>query len=319
MTVTATVLPGQASPLGQVEGEQGQQHVAVDDGAGVVDRDDPVGVAVEGQPEVGLRCATTARASSAGSVEPHFSLMLAPSGDVVQRGDRGAELGQHARGDLAGRAVGAVDHDAQAVETPALGRGDQVRAVERGGVPVDAEDAPPRARWAGGAAGPDRPARRRARARSRASTSVGSFVPSRLNSLMPLSPNGLCEAEITAPGTLRCLGHRGHAGGGEHAEVDDVGALRGQAGREGGLEQRARAAGVAADDEGRSGQDAGGGAPEGQRQLGGQLLVRDPAHAIGAEAGRRHCVPLTTAWSTAAPCGPSSGRTSSTPSPGRRG
>ena len=36
------------------------------------------------------------------------------------------------------------------------------------------------------------------------STSVGNFVPNRLNSLMPLSPNGLCEAEITAPGALRC-------------------------------------------------------------------------------------------------------------------
>ena len=47
-------VPGQASPLGQVEGEEGEQHVAVDDGAGVVDRDHPVGVAVEGQAEVGL-------------------------------------------------------------------------------------------------------------------------------------------------------------------------------------------------------------------------------------------------------------------------
>src|SRR5580698_2789890 len=35
------------------------------------------------------------------------------------------------------------------------------------------------------------------------STSTGSFVPSRLNSLIPLSPNGLCEAEMTAPGAWR--------------------------------------------------------------------------------------------------------------------
>ena len=44
----------QLAPLGQVEREEGQQDVAVDDGPAVVDRDDPVGVAVEGQAEVGL-------------------------------------------------------------------------------------------------------------------------------------------------------------------------------------------------------------------------------------------------------------------------
>ena len=77
-----------------------------------------------------------------------------------------------------------------------------------------------------------------------------------------------------------------------------------------------RTAGVAAHDEGRSGEDPGRGAAESQGQLGGQLFVGDAADAVGAEASRRH---PPTAWSTAAPCGPSSGRTSSTPSRGRRG
>src|SRR5580698_8197359 len=36
-----------------------------------------------------------------------------------------------------------------------------------------------------------------------ASTSTGNLVPSRLKSLMPLSPKGLCEAETMAPGTWR--------------------------------------------------------------------------------------------------------------------
>src|SRR5581483_11770939 len=36
-----------------------------------------------------------------------------------------------------------------------------------------------------------------------ASTSTGSLVPNRLNSLIPLSPNGLCEAETMAPGCPR--------------------------------------------------------------------------------------------------------------------
>src|SRR5580658_3125700 len=35
------------------------------------------------------------------------------------------------------------------------------------------------------------------------STSTGSFVPSTLKSLIPLSAKGLCEAEITAPGAWR--------------------------------------------------------------------------------------------------------------------
>ena len=119
-----------------------------------------------------------------------------------------------------------------------------------------------------------------------------------------------------APGTPRRSATVGHPGRGQHAEVDDVGPLGGQAGRQGGLEQRARTAGVAADDEGRRGQDPGRGAPEGQGQLGRQLLVCDTSDPIGAEACRRHRL---TAWSTAAPCGPSSGRTSWTPSRGRRG
>jgi hypothetical protein len=41
----------------------------------------------------------------------------------------------------------------------------------------------------------------------------------------------------------------GHTGGGEDAEVDDVGPLTGQAGREGGLEKGAGLSGVAADEE----------------------------------------------------------------------
>ena len=45
---------GEAPALGQVEGEEREQHVAVDDGARVVDGDDPVGVAVEREAEVGL-------------------------------------------------------------------------------------------------------------------------------------------------------------------------------------------------------------------------------------------------------------------------
>ena len=244
--------------------------------------------------------------------------MLAPSGDVVQRGHRCAELRQHARGDRAGRAVGAVEDDAQAVEAAPLQSwrpGAPRRAATASGSALMRPTPWPVGRR-GGRSGSARTA---SSSRSISpSTSTGSFVPSRLKSLIPLSPNGLCEAEMTAPGALRVLGHRGHAGRGQHAEVDDVGALGGQTGREGGLEQGPRAARVAADDEGR------GGRGRGRRRARGPAPARASAPRSRPRA-RRRCrsgsAPLrrATAWSTAAPCGPSSGRTSSTPSRGRRG
>ena len=57
---------GQAAPLAQVGGEQGQQPVAVDDVAVAVDGDDPVGVAVEGQAQRRPVPATTAAARRRG-------------------------------------------------------------------------------------------------------------------------------------------------------------------------------------------------------------------------------------------------------------
>ena len=44
---------GQVAPAGEVEGEEGQEDVAVHHRSAVIDRDDAVGVAVEGQAEVG--------------------------------------------------------------------------------------------------------------------------------------------------------------------------------------------------------------------------------------------------------------------------
>ena len=53
MTVTTTVSPARRPRSARSSGEEGQEHVAVGDRAGVVHGDDPVGVAVEGQAEVG--------------------------------------------------------------------------------------------------------------------------------------------------------------------------------------------------------------------------------------------------------------------------
>ena len=53
ITVTTTAVAGQLPAVGQVQREQGEQHVAVDHRAPVVHGDQPVGVAVEGEAEVG--------------------------------------------------------------------------------------------------------------------------------------------------------------------------------------------------------------------------------------------------------------------------
>ena len=53
ITVTTTVLAGQRPALRAVEGEDGEDLVAVDVAAVAVDGDAAVGVAVEGEAEVG--------------------------------------------------------------------------------------------------------------------------------------------------------------------------------------------------------------------------------------------------------------------------
>ena len=82
-------------PLGQVEREQREQDVAVDDAAALVDRDDPVGVAVEGEPEVGL-----VRDDGAGQLgrvgRPALVVDVGAVGRDVQGGHGRAELGEHA-------------------------------------------------------------------------------------------------------------------------------------------------------------------------------------------------------------------------------
>ena len=50
--MTTTVPPESRPPARQVGGEQGEQAVAVDNVAAGIDRDHPVGVAVEGQAQV---------------------------------------------------------------------------------------------------------------------------------------------------------------------------------------------------------------------------------------------------------------------------
>ena len=162
--------------------------VAVEEPPRAVGEDDPVGVAVEREAEVGACLATTARAIASGWSAP------APLVDVPTIG-RGRDR-----------------VDTRAPAAPERERSD----LERGA--VRRVDRPPSARRAGGAAcrrgdrrrgcGSDGSgeAARGAAARARldprsipASTASGSFRPSREKSLMPLSRQGLWEAETETP------------------------------------------------------------------------------------------------------------------------
>ena len=182
----------------QVEGADGDDVVAVDDGPGVVDGDQPVGVAVEGQAQRRpLRAARPAWRSPGcvrAAVVVDVACRRARRGCTV---DVGAEPLERERGQAVRGAVGAVEHHRGAR------RGGDRRGRRRGarrslGTSCDRPSDPP-------TPAPDGPAGRLAedRARSsasmRSSTSSGSLRPPGANSLMPLSAKGLCEAEIIAP------------------------------------------------------------------------------------------------------------------------
>ena len=104
----------------QVGGADRHDVVAVDDPPVVVDGQQAVGVAVEGEAEVGAARPTTAAASESRCVAPHRSLMLRPSGVLWMATTSAPAAANSARGDGAGGAVGAVDDDAQPGEVAAL-------------------------------------------------------------------------------------------------------------------------------------------------------------------------------------------------------
>ena len=233
-------------------------------------------------------CATTDRASSSGSVEPHFSLILAPSG---------ASCSALTSAPSSASTSGAMALAAPLAQSTTMCRPSRRRPSSvatrcalvqldgTGGVGTDAAHAEA-GRAAGGAVGVREQGGELAL--DLALDLDGQLGPQQAEQLDPVVAEGIVRGRNDGTGRPARRGHGGHARSGQHADVDDVGPLGGQAGGEGGLEERSRAAGVATDDEGRSGQDTSGGAPEGQGQLGCQLFVRNPAHTVGAEAGRRH-------------------------------
>ena len=105
---------------------------------------------------------------------------------------------------------------------------------------------------------------------------------------MPLSAKGLWLRRDHRRGRAALARPtRATPGVGSTPTSDDVGALGAEPGDERGLEHRARAAGVAPDDERLLGAEhAHRGAAERGDELGGELDVGDAAHAVGAEAQR---------------------------------
>ena len=306
---------GEPAACGEVDGEQRQQLVAGGELPGRGPRRGGGRRRRRGRGPRSAPCATTCGGESLG---------MRRTAAVVDVGRRRARRRWPSRPrPRRSRTVGATADAAPCAQSTTTRMPARVRPLERrppggrrrrrrrrppatGGPP----GGPPRRR--GPPASPRGSGRARPRCRPRG---VGQLQAAAANSLMPLSAKGLCDAETTAAGRSRRGREPGHAGRGQHAEVDDVGALAGQPGGQGRLQHRARAPGVAADEEALRRQDARDGPPEGEDQLGAEFDVGDPADAVGAEADRPT---PTTASSTAAPCGPSSGRTSCSPSRARR-
>ena len=115
MTVTATPSPGSLPVLAQVQGGEGDELVAVDDGPGAVDRQHAVAVAV--QREADRVAAVDDRLRQRVDVGRAAALVdVASVGGVVEGGHGGAEAAEDLGGDAVGGTVGAVQGDVEAGE-----------------------------------------------------------------------------------------------------------------------------------------------------------------------------------------------------------
>ena len=118
-------------------GAEPHQRVAVEDLAPLVDHDHAVGVAVEGDADVGPQLADLGR-RPLGMQRAALVVDVAPVRLAAELEDLGAELAEHRRADAVAGAVRAVDHDAHALEGEVPGKGVlQVHDIAAAGV-VDA-------------------------------------------------------------------------------------------------------------------------------------------------------------------------------------
>ena len=116
ITVTTTPSPARRSLLAQVQRRERDQLVAVDHGAGAIDREHAVAVAVEGQAErMPARAHLLAERGDMGRATALVD--VAPVGACRHDGDVCAKAAEDLRGNLVGGAVGAVEQDVKPVET----------------------------------------------------------------------------------------------------------------------------------------------------------------------------------------------------------
>ncbi len=294
LDITVATMPPPRSRPARAPGarDQRQDLVAVDQLAALVGQQQPVGVAVERDAEIGAVLHHLAHRKS-GTVEPQPRLMLNPSGDTPTGTTVAPSSHSTVGRDPVGGAVGAVDHDAAA--HPAAARAGRSPWPPRcsGRRVVEPRRAAQHRRL--GEVGPTDP--RPSAPRSRLSASSDSLKPSGPNSLMPLSSNGLCEAEIITPRSARRLRVSiATAGvGSGPTRVTSMPAPMKPGGQRR-LDHVARQSRVLADHHpmamGAAGEHQPGGLAEPQRGLGGHRVgVGRAADAVGAEQapGVGHC------------------------------
>ena len=184
----------------QLPGAQQHDRVAVDDPAAVVDEDGAVAVAVERDAQVGSPRSTTASRQRLGMGRAAVEVDVAPVGRAPDRRRRRSPRSREQ----------ARRHGARSRRWRSRSRS---RSAPRRGAPGSA--AARASRY--GAGQVDRPRRRgasppgtvhegrRRSPRSPASSRSVNFSPAPENTLMPLSSNGLCDAEMTTPASNALL------------------------------------------------------------------------------------------------------------------
>ena len=278
---------GEAAIILPAFGDDGHELVAIDDLALFIDDDDAVGVAIERDADIGAHFADLADdgigrggADIAVDVE---AVRLDANGE-----DFGAELPQSLGGDFVGGAIGAVDHDAEAVEIHGAG---QCALGEFNVAGVDALDALGAAEGGGGG-----------ETVIQIAVNEGfDFVLGLVGELEAIGieqldaiiligvvGGGNHDAEIGAHGA------RQHGDGGcrHRAEQQHIHADRGEAGDKGRLDHVAGEARILADDDAvamlAAAEDEAGGLTDAKREIGRDHLVGFAANAIGAEIFTRH-------------------------------
>ena len=313
ITVTTTASSVEPAPVAQVERAQGDEVIAVDQLAALVDGQHPIGVAVEGQPDRRARRHDRAPAGRPGWVEPQPVVDVAAVGLGVQHLDRRrrAGAGRRARWPSATPLAQSMTTCSPSRRRPSTERrSDSAPPLDVGVAPRPPPASPPAPAGAGVAsAGP---------VAGQEPVELGLEVG--LDGVGELDPAGGEELDaVVAEGVVRGRDHRARARRGRRTPRRRSGVgttpsdLDGRARRRPG--RAARAASM-------RGPDARGSRPitKPDRRPGAEHRRRGAARApttrssVSSSAGprtpsvpKRRDIgrPRLSAWSTEAPCGPS--------------